>query len=484
MVVAPARLRQKTAFCVVMTRNEDLALPTSKRIKPPPSISNVALQHEEWRSGQVQQVTWSSQGDVPSVTIILYQSGDSIAILPTCFLQHRVENSGCSMITLPAGLLPGEYYVEVMSSESHDVTADSATFEVTCSGPPPAILNVALQQPIWLSGSQQQVTWSSQGEVPSVTIALYKSDDSVINMPTCFLQHGAENAGCSMITLPAGLLPGQYYLQVKSSESRDVTADSAAFEVTCSGPPPAISNVALQHEEWRSGQVQQVTWSSQGDMPIVQIHLYSGEAPMPISEFSFPICELQCRVENSGCSMITLPAGLLPGKYHLKIRSSENCDVTADSATFEVTCSGPSPAISSVAPQQPIWHSGSQQQVTWSCQGDVPTVHIILYKSSNDSVMNGSYRIMMPTCFLQHSVENSGRSVITVPTGLTPGKYHLEVQSTYNREVAAQSADFTIDDEHRERCVRIGLLLLGLPPQFRLPYAIVRKIAVEAAIAA
>ena len=74
--------------------------------------------------------------------------------------------------------------------------------------------------------------------------------------------------------------------------------------------------------------------------------------------------------------------------------------------------------------------------------------------------------------------------MITVPTGLTPGKYHLEVQSTYNREVTAQSADFTIDDEHRERCVRIGLLLLGLPPQFRLPYAIVRKIAVEAAIAA
>ena len=137
----------------------------------------------------------------------------------------------------------------------------------------------------------------------------------------------------------------------------------------------------------------------------------------------------------------------------------------------------PLPAISNVVLQHEEWRSGQVQQVTWSSQGEVPSVTITLYKS-DDSVIN------MPTCFLQHGADNSGRSVITVPTGLTPGKYHLKVQSTYNREVDAQSADFTIDDEHRERCVRIGLLLLGLPPQFRLPYAIVRKIAVEAAIAA
>ena len=472
-----------------MLRNEDLALPASKRIKPPPAISNIVLQQEEWRSGQVQQVTWSSQGDVPRVTIILYKSSGSIGKFPTCMLGNRVENSGSSMITLPAGLLPGEYYLEVVSSGSRDVTADSATFEVTCSGPPPAILSVALQQPIWQSGSQQQVMWSSQGDVPSVSIVLYKSSNSLINMPTCVLGNCVENCGSSMITLPAGLLPGQYYLQVKSPKSHEVTADSAAFEVTCSGPPPAISNVALQHEEWRSGQVQQVTWSSQGDVPIVQIHLYSGKAPVPI-------CELQGRVENADSSTITLPAGLPPGKYHLKVKSSKNRDVTADSATFEVTCSGPPPAISNVAPQQPIWHSGSQQQVTWSCQGEVPSVDINLYRSSNSATKvkfpiswkldaeNSIQRHLRLIATVQRSAENSGRSVITVPTGLMPGKYYLEIKSSSNREVAAQSAEFTIDDEHRERCVRIGLLLLGLPPRFRLPYAIVRKIAVEAAIAA
>merc|ERR1711935_220616 len=235
--------------------------------------------------------------------------------------------------------------------------------------------------------------------------------------------------------------------------------------------------------------VQQVTWSSQGDVPTVAINLYSNKQS---AETFVSIYELQDDAENSGSSMVTLPAGLLPGQYHLQVRSAENEDVTADSAAFEVTCTGPPPAISNVAPQQPIWHSGSQQQVTWSCKGDVPTVDINLYRSSNSATkvsfpMSCEQRINRAARLIatvQLDAENSGRSVITVPTGLTPGKYHLEVESSYNREVAAESAAFTIDDEHRERCVRIGLLLLGLPPQFRLPYAIIRKIAVEAAIAA
>ena len=355
--------------------DEDLALPASKRIKPPPAISNVALQHAEWRSGQVQQITWSSQGDVSSVKISLYRSSNSDINVPirqlltACGQKYRFENSGRSMITLPAGLLPGEYHLEVSSSENCDVTAESAAFEVTCSGPPPAISNVALQQPIWHSGSQQQVTWSSQGDVPSVNISLYRlrSSNSVIDITS--LAFHVENSGRSVVTVPTGLTPGKYELELKSSKNRAVTAKSAAFEVTCSGPPPAISNVALQ---------------------------------------------------------------------------------------------------------QPIWHSGSQQQVTWSSQGDVPSVNISLYRlRSSNSVID--------ITSLAFHVENSGRSVVTVPTGLTPGKYELELKSSKNRAVTAKSAKFTVDDEHRERCVRIGLLLLGLPPQYRLPYGIIRKIAVEAA---
>ena len=64
-----------------------------------------------------------------------------------------------------------------------------------------------------------------------------------------------------------------------------------------------------------------------------------------------------------------------------------------------------------------------------------------------------------------------------VPVGLTPGQYIVRIDSSVNSSVIADSAEFTIDDEHRERCVRYALLLLGLPSACRLPYALIRKVA-------
>jgi len=70
---------------------------------------------------------------------------------------------------------------------------------------------------------------------------------------------------------------------------------------------------------------------------------------------------------------------------------------------------------------------------------------------------------------------------VLVPDGLTPRQYVVRVESSVNRHVFADSAEFTVDDEHRERCVRYALLLLGLPSACKLPYALIRKVAVAAA---
>ena len=57
----------------------------------------------------------------------------------------------------------------------------------------------------------------------------------------------------------------------------------------------------------------------------------------------------------------------------------------------------------------------------------------------------------------------------------------MRVESSEDSGVFGDSPEITVDDEHRERCVRYGLLLLGLPPAWKLPYTIVRQIAVTAA---
>ena len=82
---------------------------------------------------------------------------------------------------------------------------------------------------------------------------------------------------------------------------------------------------------------------------------------------------------------------------------------------------------------------------------------------------------------LVRNVNNSGSREVLVPAGLTPGQYVVRIESRVNSSVFADSAKFTVDDEHRERCVRYALLLLALPSACKLPYALIRKVAVAAA---
>jgi hypothetical protein len=135
------------------------------------------------------------------------------------------------------------------------------------------------------------------------------------------------------------------------------------------------------------------------------------------------------------------------------------------------------PAISNVVARQPAlaslavpWRTGSQRLITWSSQGDVPSVDIWL--------TNVEGRLVE---IIAHCEPNNGSVTVTVPTGLTFGRYRAHVRSWANDSVFSSSAAFLIDDEHRERCVKYATLLLGLPQRSKLPYSLKRKIAVETA---
>ena len=114
--------------------------------------------------------------------------------------------------------------------------------------------------------------------------------------------------------------------------------------------------------------------------------------------------------------------------------------------------------------------------MTWSSQGEVPAVVICLYRTPTNA--HGRYALAK---VLVLKASNSNSYEVLVPVGLTPGQYIVRIHSSVNYSVIADSAEFTVDDEHRERCVRYALLLLGLPAACKLPYALIRKVAVAAA---
>ena len=149
-----------------------------KRIKPSPEISRAAVARPVWRTGQQEVVTWSSQGEVPTVNICLHRA-PTAPLRPgglpgRCafvkVLACQASNSGSHEVLVPSGLTPGQYIVRINSSVNSSVVTDSSEFSVVCTGGTPVISGVMLQQ---LTGARQQVTWSSQGEVPAVDICLH-----------------------------------------------------------------------------------------------------------------------------------------------------------------------------------------------------------------------------------------------------------------------------------------------------------------------
>ena len=453
-----------------------------KRIKPVPEISTAAVARPVWRTGQPEVVTWSSQGDVPAVNICLHRapSGATGRCAFVKVLACHAKNSGSHEVLVPGGLTPGQYIVRIDSSVNSSVIADSAEFAVECAGGTPVISEVKLQQLTWQGGSTQHVSWRSQGEVPAVDLCLHHALGRRKLVKT--LIRKANNSGSHQssvgheheVLVPDGLTPGHYVVRVESSVNGSVLSDSAECTVVPTGALPAISAVSVAHPVWRTGQQEVVTWDSQGEVPTVDICLHRASAGAWARRALAKV--LVCKASNCGSYELLVPGGLTPGQYVVRIESSVNRAVVADSAEFTVECAGSAPAISEVAVRQLIWHGGSRQQVTWSSQGEVPAVDICLHRAPANA--RGHYALAK---VLILNTNNSGSRDVLVPVGLTPGQYIVRIDSSVNSSVIADSAEFTVDDEHRERCVRYALLLLGLPSAYKLPYALIRKVAVAAA---
>jgi len=201
-------------------------------------------------------------------------------------------------------------------------------------------------------------------------------------------------------------------------------------------------------------------WESAGAVSEVDIGLLAEDGWLPRI--------IARRVANTGSCVVTVPTGRVPGMYKLRVESSAVSAVHAET-TVSIDPDAVPPAIMRVGVAQPIWHSRSRQRITWESAGAVSEVDIGLLAEDG----------LLPR-IIARRVANKGSCVVTVPTGRVPGMYKLRVESSAVSAVHAEMA-IRVDDEHRARCVRYARLLLGLPPQHKLPYPILRKVAMLAA---
>ena len=174
-------------------------------------------------------------------------------------------------------------------------------------------------------------------------------------------------------------------------------------------------NLTITHpagqESWVSGQEYVIKWDTQG--VITDVNVYLGRKSMS----GIRDCLIFSRNAGGECRIV-LPFGIQPAyDYYFDVHASDAPDICASSGVFSINVEEPHcfNAIENVQAASKVWLSGGLQEVTWDTKGCIPTVDITI------SRMKG---IAYPLNVIG-SVENTGRHVVQVPAGLTPGMDYL-----------------------------------------------------------
>ena len=95
------------------------------------SDNNEAKTHNNaWTGGSEQLIRWTFRGVVPVVMINLHNPNSFTRSTYVGLLARKVRNTGSHVVSVPAGLVPGHYFLKIVSESDARVFATSSTFTI------------------------------------------------------------------------------------------------------------------------------------------------------------------------------------------------------------------------------------------------------------------------------------------------------------------------------------------------------------------
>ena len=456
---------------------------TAKRVHyVGPAIKDVVVESADWDGGSTQRISWRYDGAVPQVAVQLVKPEESELFgwrSVGNFLGFLVDNTGSYTAQVPIGVTPGSYRVRVTSTAAADVSAVSALLRIDRGATMPAIKDVVVESADWDGGSTQRISWRYDGAVPQVAVQLVKPEKSELfgwRSVGDFLGSLIDNTGSYTVHVPVGMAPGSYRVCIKSTAAADVSAVSALLRIDSGATMPAIKDVVVESADWDGGSTQRISWRYDGAVPKVRIELIASARDKDMFIMPHVVDILDRCVDNTGSYAANVPIGMSPGNYRVRVTSAAAADASAISEPLRIDPDKMPPAIKDVTVQYSICHGGSAQRVSWRHDGAVPSVRVDLVAPEANTY--GRRHIADTLGFL---VDNTGSYTAQVPIGMTPGFYRVRVTSTAAADVSAISKPIRLDEARRAHCVTVATLLLGLPPSQRLPYPLIRSIAILSA---
>ncbi len=237
------------AGTITVTNDVDLIVTVAT-----PSVSTVAASQQLTVTNTVKNQGTSSPAVATYTGIYLstdatVTTGDTYlgnAYSPAYLLTSGAEHTNATVVTVPAGLATGTYYLGVIADRYGSVTESNETNNVlvaagtiTVTNDVDLIVTVATPSVSTVAASQQLTvtnTVKNQGtSSPAVATytGIYLSTDATVTTgdtylgnaysPAYLLTSGAEHTNATVVTVPAGLATGTYYLGVIADRYGSVT---------------------------------------------------------------------------------------------------------------------------------------------------------------------------------------------------------------------------------------------------------------------
>ncbi len=305
---------------------------------------------EKWTVGSVRTVTWDRNGSIPFVKLEFSTNGGGLYAPITA----STSNTGSFAWAIPDNISTN---CLVKVSDTNDATVNDASdviFKIQAG----FTVTAPNGGEVWAVGSARTITWLTNGTVSFVKIDY--STDSGSSFPN-LITSSTSNTGSYGWTVPDNVTGS---VRVRVSQTTDAEAFDTSdgdFRIrvifTLTSPNGA--------EQWRVGQVQNITWGIVGTIPNVKLQ-YSRDG------FNADLQTINASAPSIGSYGWTVPDAI---SNTVRVRVSDPNDIGAlDDSNADFRITGDFTVTAPNGTEQ--WVVGSVQNITWAKTGSVSNAKI------------------------------------------------------------------------------------------------------------
>lgn len=272
-------------------------------------------------------ISWNDYGELhENVSITVFSEGTSSR--GTTIIESTPNDGEFSWNSPASTIGVGRYYIRVKTLDGA-VWGDSDIFEILPTTPPLVQIDVTGPDTDanWNVGSPRMIYWRVRGEMDDrVKIELYNHTGLVL-IRTLFAN--TENDESEHWIVPGDHDAGRFVMKVTTIDNEE-TGTSGIFNITRPDDPEEPRSTPLpvrratmkikfpnKDSVWKSGQKGNIVWANNSLHRRVRIELFKKGAIRPVNLVSG-------NTANDGNFVWNIPAGILSGKYKIKVTTADN----------------------------------------------------------------------------------------------------------------------------------------------------------------